>query len=116
MGEMLPTEPGWYWWRLTEEHRWQPVEVVLHYDTLKFIRPYRFDYYNVGDIGEFGPCIPSGAELAALQRDAARFRKVEAAATAVVVADKPLWYLQPMARTGTFGEAADSLGEGDGDG
>lgn len=64
----------------------------------------------------FGPRIPSGDELAALQRDAARYRKLEAAATAGIVADKPLWYLQPMARTGTFGEAVDAIQEGDGNG
>lgn len=111
----LPTEPGFYWWRLKEEHRWQPVDVVSHYDTLKFIRPYRFDYSNVGDIGQFGPRLPSPDDLAAMARDAERFRKLERLATQITGAiGAKFWKVQPVRGEGPFDDAVDSLNEQNG--
>ena len=67
MPSNIPTEPGFYWWRLKDHHRWVVVEVEWLEParlTLIYDDPWGTMVPVSRTPGFFGPRIPSPEELA----------------------------------------------------
>jgi len=51
---LVPTEPGWYWWRLMDDHPWHAMRVGMHRNKLiaRIDTGYFFDAMHI--VGEEG--------------------------------------------------------------